>query len=104
MELATTVVALAVVCALAIGALRALGRKGVGGGAAGLKVVARLALEPRRTLYVVEAGGKCLLVGVGDGPMAVLAELDPSQVRAATPEPAATSLGDVVKRVLGVRA
>ena len=104
MELATTVVALAVVCALAIGALRALKGRSPGGGTAGLKVVARLALEPRRTLYVVEAAGRCLLVGVGDGPMAVLAELDAAQVRAAIVEPAASSFGDVVKRVLGVRA
>lgn len=46
-----------------------------------LRVVARLPLEPRRTLYVVEAMGKALLIGATDhGPMSVIAELDPQAV------------------------
>lgn len=72
--------ALCVVCALAVGVLRAFGRRREGGV---LKVVARLSLEPRRSLYVVEAAGRHLLVGVGDGPMAVLAELDAEAVEKA---------------------
>ena len=42
-----------------------------------LKLVARLSLEPRRTLYVIEAGGKHLLIGTNEnGPMTHLGELD----------------------------
>lgn len=43
---------------------------------AGMRVVGRLALEPRRSIYLVEVGGRCFLVGVGDGPMTMLSELD----------------------------
>jgi len=54
-------------------------------GAAGpLRVLARLPLEPRRTVYIVEAAGKTLLLGASEaGPLAVLAELDERAVAAA---------------------
>ncbi len=42
---------------------------------AGMRVVGRLTLEPRRSIYLVEVGGRCLVVGVGEGPMALLSEL-----------------------------
>lgn len=81
MALVRMTLALGLVCALAALVLWLLRRR-QGVGPAGLRVVARLALEPRRTLYVVEAAGRYLLVGVGDGPMAVLAELDAAQAGA----------------------
>jgi flagellar biosynthetic protein FliO len=71
---AMTVCALAALGAAALVALRALGRPA---GTAGMRVVGRLALEPRRSLYLVEVGGRCLLVGVGEGPIALVAELAP---------------------------
>src|SRR5579871_1799947 len=74
-----TALALVAVCALAALVLRVLRR--ANGGSRALRVVARLTLEPRRAVYVVAAGGKFLLVGVGDGPMAVLAELTPEEAR-----------------------
>jgi len=82
---------LALVCALAWIVIRFGLRRlqpGLGGEAGGkgapLRVVARLPLEPRRTLFIVEAAGKALLVGTTDqGPMATLAELDPAAVHAA---------------------
>ena len=40
-----------------------------------MRVVGRLALEPRRSIYLVEVGGKCFMVGVGDGPMTMLGEV-----------------------------
>ena len=43
---------------------------------AGMRVVGRLALEPRRSIYLVEVGGRCFMVGVGDGPMTMLGEVD----------------------------
>jgi flagellar biogenesis protein FliO len=73
-------IALALVSALAAGLLWLL-RRPRGDGAGPLRVVASLPLEPRRTIYVVEAAGRFLLVGVGDGPMAVLGEIDAAQAR-----------------------
>ncbi len=41
-----------------------------------VRVVDRVPLEPRRTLYVVEVAGKLLLIGSSEsGPMTTLAEL-----------------------------
>ena len=51
---------------------------------AGMRVVGRLALEPRRSIYLVEVGGRCFMVGVGDGPMTMLAEVDAPTATAAT--------------------
>src|SRR5262245_66013515 len=82
-SIALTFVSLGVVCVLAYVALKWLSRRGVGGGNGPLRVVARCPLEPRRTVYVIEAAGRCFLVGVGDGPMSLLAELDGALVKAA---------------------
>lgn len=79
MALLRMTLALALVCALAALVLWLLRRR-QGAAPLGLRVVARLALEPRRTLYVIDAAGRYLLIGVGDGPMSVLAELDAAQV------------------------
>ncbi len=49
---------------------------------AGMRVVGRLALEPRRSIYLVEVGGRCFMVGVGDGPMTMLGEVDASDATA----------------------
>src|SRR5262249_8375397 len=83
-----TLLILLVVCAIAWVVLRFGLRRLFAGGATGpMRVVARMPLEPRRTLYIVEAAGKTLLVGVSDGgPMTTLAELDAEAVRAATHE------------------
>ena len=47
-----------------------------------LDVVARVPLEPRRSLYVVEVAGKTLLVGTSEMGLPVLSELDGAEVRA----------------------
>jgi flagellar biogenesis protein FliO len=60
--------------------------------------VARCPLEPRRSVYVVEAAGRCFLIGVGDGPMAVLAELEPDKLPKAEP---ARAVGMRFAEVLG---
>jgi flagellar protein FliO/FliZ len=65
-----------------------------------LKVVARLPLEPRRTLYVVSAAGKTLLVGAAEsGPLAVLAELDGEKVAELTAK--APPRAGLLDRLLG---
>ncbi len=90
---------LGVVCLVAYFALKLLAGKGIGRAGGAIRVVARCPLEPRRSVYVIEAAGRCFLVGVGDGPMAVLAELDkaalPKDVPSATPR-----FSEVLARVL----
>jgi flagellar biogenesis protein FliO len=47
-----------------------------------LDVVARVPLEPRRSLYVVEVGGKTLLVGTSEMGLAGGGELDGERIKA----------------------
>src|SRR3569623_3109186 len=67
--LITSLLVLGVVCVAAYGAVRVVGRLLASGrtrGAHVMDVVARVALEPRRSLYVVEVAGKTLLVGTSE--------------------------------------
>lgn len=81
--LLTTTVALLGVALAAGAAVRAVARGRSRG--ARMRVVERLGLEPRRSLYLIEIEGRRLVVGVGDGAMTVLTELAP-----ATPTEAAS--------------
>ena len=68
-----------------------------------IKVLARCPLEPRRSVYLIETAGRCFLVGVGDGPMALLAEVDGATVAdaaAAAPLRPKGAFADVLARVL----
>ena len=47
-----------------------------------IRVLGRCFLEPRRSVYLIAAGGRCFLVGVGDGPMSLLAEIDEASLPA----------------------
>ncbi len=83
--LATSLLVLVVVCVAAFVIVRIAGRWLGGGrtrGAHLLDVVARVPLEPRRSLYVVEVAGKTLLVGTSEMGLSVLSELDGAAVRA----------------------
>jgi flagellar biosynthetic protein FliO len=104
-SVALSFASLGVVCLVAWGALRLLAGRGVGKASGAVRVVARCPLEPRRSVYVVEAAGRCFLIGVGDGPMAVLAELDAQRLKADV-EAGVPPLGfaDVLARALGRRA
>lgn len=75
-------IGLTVACAVALVALKRLGRARAE--TAGMRVVGRLTLEPRRSIYLVEVGGRRMLVGVGDGPMTMLGEVDAAATDAAT--------------------
>ena len=75
-SLAVSFLSLGLVCVLAFVILRWLSRRGVGQGRGAMEIIARCPLEPRRSLVVVRVAGRCFLVGVGDGPMSMLAELD----------------------------
>jgi flagellar protein FliO/FliZ len=98
-----TLLALGAVCVLAWVVLRWGARRGFGLGVGGgrVRVLERVALDPRRALYLVEVGGKLLLIGAGDGAApAVLAELDPAELPP-EPAPAGTPFADVLRRLSG---
>ena len=83
--LVTSVVVLAVVCVAAFVIVRVVGRWMTTGRARGshlMEVVARLPLEPRRSLYVVAVAGKTLLIGTSEMGLNVLSELDGAEVQA----------------------
>ena len=100
-----SLVSLGVVCVIAYLALRFLARRGLGQASGPIRIRARCPLEPRRALYVVETAGRCFLIGVGDGPMTMLAELGAEELRASLPQPTEAGLrfADVLARVLGSR-
>ena len=103
--LVTSLVVLGAVCVAAFVVVRVLGRflsTGRVRGARVLDVVARVPLEPRRSLYVVEVPGKTLLVGTSEMGLSVLTELDgvevEARVRDARARPTAIgAFGDLVK-------
>jgi flagellar protein FliO/FliZ len=67
-------------------------------GSSVLDVVARVPLEPRRSLYVVEVGGKTLLVGTSEMGLTVLSELDGERIKAdASARPAARSFAEAIR-------
>jgi flagellar biosynthetic protein FliO len=102
-SLAVSLVSLGVVCLLAVLTLRFLGRRGLGRAAGPIKVLGRCPLEPRRALYLIETAGRCFLVGVGDGPMTMLAEVGADDVKATLPKPTESGkrFAEVLGRVLG---
>jgi flagellar biogenesis protein FliO len=83
--LVTSLIVLGAVCVAAYVLVRLVGRLLATGrvrGAHLLDVIARVPLEPRRSLYVVEVAGKTLLVGTSEMGLSVLSELDGGEVRA----------------------
>ena len=79
-SLAMSFASLGVVCVVAYVALKWLAGRGVGRAMGAVKVLARCPLEPRRSIYLIETAGRCFLVGVGDGPMSLLAEVDAAKI------------------------
>jgi len=80
-SLVLSFLSLALVCLLAYLTLRWLSRRGAWRTEGLVRVLARCVLEPRRAVYLLQVAGRCFLVGVGDGPMVVLAEIDPATMK-----------------------
>jgi flagellar protein FliO/FliZ len=101
-SIALSLVSLALVCFVAFFVLRWLGRKGVGHSDDCVRVLGRRFLEPRRSVYLIETGGRCFLVGVGDGPISLLAEIDKATLPVPTvvDNKSGSSFGEVLNRVL----
>jgi len=102
-SVAMSLASLGVVCVLAYLALRWLAGRGVGRPVGAIRVLARCPLEPRRSVYLIETAGRCFLVGVGEGPMSLLAEVDrptAADISASSAVPAKGAFADVLARVL----
>lgn len=104
--LLTSLLVLLIVCVLAWVVLRFGLRKlyptARPGDAGPIKVIARVSLEARQTLYIVEVAGKTMLLGTGDRPVSLISELDAEAVAeavAAAPKP--RSFADVLRRITG---
>jgi flagellar biosynthetic protein FliO len=101
-SLALSFLSLGLVCVVAYAVLRWLGRTGIGRSSANIRVIGHCYLEPRRSVYLIETAGRCFLLGVGDGPVSLLAEVERSAV-ADLPEAGPrtrTPFGDVLGRIL----
>lgn len=94
-----TLSALVLVCVLAWVLLRWGAKRGLGlGQGQRMRVIERVALDARRSLFLVEVAGKVLLLGVGDGSApTLLSEIDKDQLPADPPARAAM-FSDVLKR------
>lgn len=105
-SLALTFVSLGLVCLLAYFSLKWISRRGVGQGGGPIRLIARCSPEPKRSIFLIEAAGRCFLVGASDGGMNLLAELDPKEIK--IEEPAASRFaratkgrfGEILARVL----
>ena len=101
--LVSSLMVLVVVCVVAWVVVRFGGRwvaSARGRGSRLLEVVARLPLEPRRSLYVVEVAGKTLLVGTSEMGLSVLSELDGAVIRAELDRRPAGGFAELVRRAL----
>lgn len=101
--LITSIVVLAIVCVVAFATVKLVGRflsTGRTRGAHLLDVIARVPLEPRRSLYVIDVAGKTLLVGTSEMGLSVLTELDAAEVKARTPAPGRATFAELVKNAL----
>ncbi len=94
-----TLFALFAVCILAWVVLRWSARRGLGVGRGRVRVLERVPLDGRRSLYLIEVGERVLLVGAGDGGApSLLTELDPSEL---PPLPERPGLAELVARMRG---
>ncbi len=101
--LITSIVVLAIVCVVAFATVKLVGRFLANGrtrGAHLLDVIARVPLEPRRSLYVIDVAGKTLLVGTSEMGLSVLTELDPEEVKARTPAQPRARFAELVRNAL----
>jgi flagellar biogenesis protein FliO len=76
---------LGLVCLLAYFSLKWISGRGVGRPTGPIRVIARCSPEPKRSVFLIEAAGRCFLVGASDGGMNLLAEVDPKALKLEEP-------------------
>ena len=106
--LVRTAVVLGLVIALVyltlnVGLRRLMGLKGLGGPGV-VKVLERVPLDQRRTLYLVEAAGEVLLVGASDGSLGLITRLDAAEVaRRRQGQPGGVQASPLLEKLLRTR-
>lgn len=104
--LVRTLIALAMVVALAylmlnVGLRRLMGIRAPVGTSV-VTVLERVALDQKRSLFVVEAGGEVLLIGGGDSALSLIAKLDRAEVaKLRSTPPAPLQLSPFLRKLLG---
>lgn len=106
--LVRTMIVLAMVVALAyltlnVGLRRLLGIRAPLGTSV-VTVLERVALDQKRSLFVVEAGGEVLLIGGGDAALSLITKLDRAEVdklRASSAAGAPVQLSPFLRKLLG---
>jgi flagellar biosynthetic protein FliO len=91
-QLARTSLALLVVCVAAWALVRFAARRGMLGAPARgrhLAVIERVALDPRRSVFLLRVGKRGLVLGASEDGLRTLAELSESELREATEQTAA---------------
>jgi flagellar protein FliO/FliZ len=104
--MAAVFVSLALVCLAAYALLRWLGSLGLGRSPVGpIRVISRCPLEPRRSVYLLEVGGRYLLVGAAEGGLGLLAELDSAEVASlgVAPQPTPRRFAEVLAGLMAKR-
>ncbi len=99
-----TLVALAAVCVLAWVVLKWSANRGLTtiGQGKRVKVLERVPLDARRSLYLVEVGDKVLLLGAGEGSAPeVLTEIDPDTLPDLPETGRGVSFADVLSKLKG---
>jgi flagellar protein FliO/FliZ len=67
-----------------------------------VKVVERVALDAKRSLFLVDLDGKQMLLGAGEGGVVFIRDVDPTAATAANvPPPKAARFTDTLKRAVG---
>lgn len=101
--LLTSLLVLALVCAVTWIALRFLrtwlDRRRP---ATGVAIVGRIPLEPRRSLFIIDAAGRRLLLGSSEGGITLLTELAPADEAAPSP-PASGRFADLLRAAISSR-
>ena len=98
--LVETIVLLVVMCGLAVVVLFVARRAGFGAARGPIRLVGQLPLDPRRSVYLVQVASKVLVVGVAEGGMTKLGELEAGELPTAPAAPG-HAFRDVFARVLG---
>ncbi len=97
-----TILLLVVMSALAIVVLFVARRAGIGAARGPIRLVGQLPLDPRRSVVLVQVASKVLVVGVTEGGMTKLGELEDTDLPQTTAPPS-PAFRDVLARVLGKR-
>jgi len=101
--LVETAVTLLAVIALAVLILFGARKLGVGRPTGPMQLLGRLPIDARRTLYLVQVGGRVLVLGASEAGLTRLAQMRPDQLPPAA-SPVTQSFADVLSKLRSQRS